>query len=382
MYARLLKKPLELNQSFFLFGPRGVGKTTWLKQTFSSDNCIYLDLLEPALYQSLLAMPARLENYITSTNKWIILDEIQRIPALLNEVHRLIESKQIKFILTGSSARSLRKKGVNLLAGRALIFHLYPLTATELKENFKLASSLLFGHLPSVFQVVDPKFFLQSYVQAYLKEEVLQEGLTRNIGNFSRFLEIASLSQGSVINFSEIAREAMIERKVVTGYFQILEDLLLAIRLPIFTKRTKRRMIMHHKFYFFDVGVFRSIRPQGLLDSNEEIEGPALETLCLQEILAINDYFDLNYQIYFWHTATGLEVDFILYGPKGFFAIEVKRTKNIHPKDLKGLNAFAKDFPEAKLILLYGGDHELQIENINIIPVEKALIDLKEILYP
>ncbi len=381
MYARLLRKPLTLNQSFFLFGPRGVGKTTWLKQIFTDKESIYLDLLEPVLYQTLLANPEKLQNYITSTDKWVILDEIQKIPMLLNEVHRLIENKKIKFILTGSSARSLRKKGVNLLAGRALLFHLYPLTTLELKNNFNLKQSLLYGHLPSVFQVVDPKTFLESYVQAYLKEEVLQEGLTRNIGGFARFLEVASFSQGSVINFSEIARETMIERKVVTGYFQILEDLLLAMRLPIFTKRAKRRMIKHHKFYFFDVGVYRTVRVKGILDSSEEIEGIALETLFLQEILALNDYFDLGYQVYFWRTSTGLEVDFILYGANKFLAIEVKRTKIIHPKDLKGLKAFAKDFPEAQLYLFYGGDHELKIEDITVIPIEKALINLKEILY-
>jgi len=380
MYSRLLKKPLELNTSFFLFGPRGTGKTTWLKQYLSPDTSIYLDLLEPALYQALLSKPERLESYISDSKKWIILDEIQKIPALLNEVHRLIENKKCKFILTGSSARSLRKKGVNLLAGRALMFHMYPLTATELGTSFDLQKSLQYGHLPAVYQHSHPKEFLKAYIQTYLKEEVLQEGLTRNIGNFVRFLETASFSQGAVLNMSEIAREAMVERKIIAGYFQILEDLLIGLRLPVFTKKAKRRMITHQKFYFFDVGIYRAIRPQGVLDGTEEIEGPSLETLCLQEISAINDYLNLEYQLYYWRTAQGMEVDLILYGPKGLIAIEVKRAQTIHTKALKGLKSFALEYPMAKLFLFYGGDHEQCIDNINIIPISKALKNLPNLL--
>lgn len=380
MYSRLLKKPLEIDNSFFLFGPRGTGKTTWLTHSLSSASSIYLDLLEPSLYQTLLSRPEKLESYITDVKKWIILDEIQKIPVLLNEIHRLIENKKYKFILTGSSARSLRKKGVNLLAGRALMFHMYPLTAVELGPNFDLQKSLQYGHLPAVYQHSHPKEFLKSYIQTYLKEEVLQEGLTRNMGNFVRFLETASFSQGSVLNISEIAREAMVERKIVASYFQILEDLLIGLRLPVFTRKAKRRMITHQKFYFFDVGVYRAIRPQGVLDGTEEIEGPSLETLCLQEILAINDYFNLEYQLYYWRTAQGMEVDFILYGPKGLMAIEIKRAQTIHTKSLKGLKAFAKEYPMAKLFLFYGGDHEQRMDNIHIIPVSKALKNLPNLL--
>ena len=374
MYSRLLKKPLETNQSFFLFGPRGTGKTTWLKNQLK--NSIYLDLLKPNLYQELLAHPENLTNFITHENSWIILDEIQKIPMLLNEVHRLIEAKNYRFILTGSSARSLRKKGTNLLAGRALLFHLYPLTVLELQTDFDLKKSLNYGHLPMVFKTKNPKEFLESYVQAYLKEEVLQEGLTRNIGNFFRFLEVASFSQGSVLSISEVAREAKVERKVVEGYFQIWEDLLIARRLPVFTKKAKRRLINHQKFYFFDVGVYRTIRPHGILDNAEEIDGSALETLFLQELTALNDYFGFDYQIFYWRTASQLEVDFVLYGPKGFIAIEIKRSRAVHSKDMHSLKAFAEDYPEAQLYLFYGGSEQQKIDDINVIPIEDALKNL------
>jgi predicted AAA+ superfamily ATPase len=379
MFSRLLKIPVDNNKSFFLFGPRGAGKTTWIKSIFSE--ALYFDLLEFDLYNDLLARPGRLENLIPpGFQNWIILDEIQRIPQLLNEVHRLIETFHYKFILTGSSARTLRKKGVNLLAGRALTYKMYPLTAVELGDSFCLKKSLAWGHLPSIPSEKNPNLFLKAYVQTYLREEVLQEGLTRNLGSFSRFLETASFSQGSVLNISEIARESGIERMRVTNYFSILEDLLLASLLPVFTRRAKRRMISHPKFYFFDVGIFRALRPMGPLDSPQEAEGPCLETLCFQELSAINDYYNYEYNLYYWRTSNGVEVDFILYGPKGLLAFEIKRSSRISKKDLNGLRLFANDYPEAKLYMLYGGSRQEYVNNISILPVEKALKELPAIL--
>lgn len=379
MFSRLLKIPVDNNKSFFLFGPRGTGKTTWIKSIFSE--ALYFDLLEFDLYNDLLARPGRLENLIPpGFQNWIILDEIQRIPQLLNEVHRLIETFHYKFILTGSSARTLRKKGVNLLAGRALTYKMYPLTAVELGDSFCLKKSLAWGHLPSIPSEKKPNLFLKAYVQTYLREEVLQEGLTRNLGSFSRFLETASFSQGSVLNISDIARESGIERMRVTNYFSILEDLLLASLLPVFTRRAKRRMISHPKFYFFDVGIFRALRPMGPLDSPQEAEGPGLETLCFQELSAINDYYNYEYNLYYWRTSNGVEVDFILYGPKGLLAFEIKRSSRISKKDLNGLRLFANDYPEAKLYMLYGGSRQEYVNNISILPVEKALKKLPAIL--
>lgn len=379
MFKRLLNIPLKTKKSFFLFGPRGVGKTTWLKQNLP--NALFINLLKSEPYNRLAANPGNIHQMIPPDyDSWIIIDEIQRIPELLNEVHDLIESKNHFFILAGSSARKLRRKGVNLLAGRALTYHMHPVTAVEQEDKLDIANSLYFGNLPSRFTEHDPKKYLKDYVQTYIREEVLQEGLTRNIGNFSRFLETASFSQASIVNISEIAREAGIERALAENYFSIIEDLLIGARLPVFTRKAKRKLISHHKFYYFDTGVFRAIRPAGPLDSDAEMNGPAMETLVFQELRAINDYMECDYQIYFWRTKNGLEVDFILFGPKGLIAIEVKNSPHVHPKTLRGLKEFKKDYPVAKCYLFYGGGTPLYFDDITVLPVEQALKTLDTLL--
>src|SRR3989338_4778392 len=377
MYSRLIESPKD--KSFFLFGPRGTGKTTWVKSKFT--NALYLDLLEAELFNDLLANPQRLENFIPKDfNDWIIIDEVQRIPELLNEIHRLIEKSKYKFILTGSSARKIRRKGVNLLAGRALSYHLYPLTAAELGEDFNLDHSLAYGHLPCVYTEKNPKAYFESYVKTYLEEEIQQEGFTRNLGAFSRFLEAGSFSQGSVLNISSVARDCSVERKVVENYFTILEDLLIAYRIPVFAKRAKRRLIVHPKFYFFDVGLYRTLRPTGPLDIPEEIGGHAFETLFLQELIAINAYLKSGYNIFYWMTSNNTEVDFILYGNKGILAFEIKRTAKVSSSMLKGLKAFQKDYPKAQTYFIYGGERILREGNIEILPIKDTLKKLPEIL--
>jgi predicted AAA+ superfamily ATPase len=378
MYSRLIKPPKA--KSFFLFGPRGTGKTTWVKSIFPK--AVYLDLLEAELFNDLLANPQRLENFIPKNfHDWIIIDEVQKVPELLNEIHRLIEKYKYKFILTGSSARKLKRKGPNLLGGRALTYSLHPLTAVELEKNFNLSHSLKFGHLPSVYIESDPKKYLESYVKTYLEEEVRQEGLTRNLSAFSRFLETASFSQGSVLNISSVSRECSIERKVVENYFTILEDLLIAYRLPVFLKRAKRRLVIHPKFYFFDVGIYRTLRPMGPLDAPEEVEGIAFETLFFQELLAVNDALDLGYTIYYWKTSNNnLEVDFVLYGSRGIYVFEIKRSGKASKQMLKGLKSFLKDYPMAKAYFIYGGKRRMRDETIDIIPLAKALQELPTIL--
>jgi predicted AAA+ superfamily ATPase len=377
MYSRIIFPPKD--KSFFLFGPRGTGKTTWVKTSFP--NAIFIDLLESEVYNDLLANPQRLEKFIPKDFKnWIIIDEVQRIPELLNETHRLIEKNHYRFVLTGSSARKLRTKGVNLLGGRALIYPFHQLTALELGKDFNLKHSLNFGQLPSVYKEDDPKAYLESYVKAYLREEVQQEGLTRNLGAFSRFLEAASFSQGAIVNTSSVARECGIERKVVENYFSILEDLLIGYKVPVFTKKAKRRMAAHQKFYFFDVGIYRTLRPSGPLDSPEEIEGMAIETLLFQELKAVNDCLKLGYDLYYWHTANRVEVDFILYGKRGLKAFEVKRTSRISESMLRGLRMFQKDYPSAKSYFIYGGKRRYYEGNITILPIEEALLKLSDIL--
>lgn len=377
MYKRLLQAPKR--KSFFLFGPRGTGKTSWVRKTFKK--ALYFDLLETNTFVDFSADPALLEELIPEGFKeWIIIDEVQKIPALLNEVHRLIEQKKYRFILTGSSARQLRKKGVNLLAGRALTYSMHPLTAMELKSHFDLNRSVKYGMLPSILTEDSPKEYLESYVKTYLKEEVLHEGITRNLSAFSRFLVAASFSQGAMLNISDVARDCGIERKTVMGYFDILEDLLLSYRLPVFSKRAKRKVVSHSKFYFFDVGVYRSLRPKGPLDSPEEIGGIALETLFFQHLLAINDYLKLGYEFFYWRTVSGTEVDFIAYGPKGILAFEVKRGAKHKPSDFHGLSEFKELYPMAKLFLINGSKRASKKGDVQILPFEQALKNLSKLM--
>lgn len=381
MYKRILNNPLKNRQSFFLFGARGTGKSFWIKSELK--NCILVDLLDSKFSFTLEANPSRLESLIPNNFKgWAVIDEIQKVPSLLDEVHRLIENKKYRFILTGSSARKLKRKGANLLAGRALTYRMYPFTVWELRNDFNLHKSLLYGHLPKIYDDKDlnPSEYLKSYVQNYLKEEVKQEGFSRNLGAFSRFLEAASFSQGSVLNINAVAREASVKQKTVEGYFDLLEDMLIAYRIPVFTKRAKRKLVSHPKFYFFDTGIYRAIKPKRILDTKEEIDGVCLETLVLQELIALNQYFELGYEIYYWRTKHGVEVDFVLYGEKKLVAIEVKRANKIHPGDLNGLKAFKDEYKIAEAYLFYTGKENLFIDDIKIIPVEKALKDLKSLI--
>ena len=375
----MLAAPPKGDQSFFLFGPRGTGKTTWLKQQFP--DALYLDLLDHALYLDLLTRPQRLRDLIPPRHdEWIVLDEVQRVPLVLNEIHRLIETEQRRFILTGSSARSLRRRGVNLLAGRARTHHMYPLTAVEMGSDFTLERALVHGQLPSVHTQPDPDRYLASYVESYLRQEIIEEGRTRNLATFSRFLESASFSQAALLNVAEVAREVGVDRKTAAGYFDLLEDLLIAARVPIFTRRAKRRMTTHPKFFLFDAGVYRTIRPTGPLDSPEEIDGAALETLVYQELRAYIAYRALDLKLFTWRTGSGAEVDFVAYGGDGLFAIEVKRRGRIRSADLQGLTQFKADYPVARCVLLFGGDRREYRNGIELLPMSEALADPTAVL--
>lgn len=377
MYSRIIIPPKA--KSFFLFGPRGTGKTTWVKSAFPK--AAYIDLLEAELFNDLTANPQRLSNFIPLDFKdWVIIDEVQRIPDLLHEVHRLIDTKKYRFILTGSSPRKLKRKGPNLLAGRALTLSMHPLSIAELADDFRLEHSLRYGQLPSVYMEADPKKYLEAYVRTYLEEEIRQEGLTRNLSAFARFLEAAGFSQGSILNISSVARECHVERKVVESYFSILEDLMVGYRIPIFSKKAKRRLVVHPKFYFFDVGVYRTLRPMGPLDAPEEVDGIALETLFLQELIALNSAFDFGYKIFYWRTSNGREVDFVLYGPKGMLSFEIKRTSRITSAMLGGLKSLSADYPMAKTYFVYTGNRRMHEAKIEIVPVWEILKNLKTLL--
>ncbi len=364
-------------QSYFLFGPRGTGKSTWLQNRYPE--ALYIDFLMPDVFREFSARPERLFHLIEGqTRTTVIVDEVQKVPQILSVVHQMIQKgKELKFILTGSSARKLKRSGANLLGGRAVLRTMHPFMAGELGTRFNLKHALSEGMLPIVCHAADPADVLRTYASLYLKEEVQMEGLTRNVGNFARFLESVSFSHGSVLNTSEVSRECQVSRKTVEGYIEILEDLLLAFRLPVFSKRAKRHIVQHPKFYYFDAGVFRSLRPSGPLDKPEEIDGAALEGLIAQHLRAFCAYDSNDYQMYFWRTKSGTEVDFVLYGTKGIIAVEVKRTAQIKNSDLAGLKAFKEDYPEARLFLIYGGKEYLKIGDIYYISCEDWLLKLK-----
>jgi len=360
--------------SYFLFGPRGTGKTTWLKQ-----NCKFglsIDLLEPGSYRRYKARPERLRELAEGNpdKKIVIIDEVQKVPELLDVVHILIEEKpERQFILTGSSARKIKQKGVDLLGGRAVIRSLHPFMASELKDKFDLERSLKFGLIPLIMSAPDPEDTLNAYIAFYLKEEVQMEGLVRNIGNFARFLEAISFSHGSILNISNVARECEVERKTVQGYIEVLYDLLMAYSLPVFSKKAKRAVIQHPKFFLFDPGVFRTLRPGGPLDRPGEMEGPALEGLVAQHLRAWIDYSQSSCRLYYWRTKAGTEIDFVIYGKEGFWALEVKNTRNVRKNDLRPLKTFQHDYPECNPLFVYRGKEKLLIDNILCVPCETFL---------
>ena len=364
--------------SFFLFGPRGTGKSTFVHQHFK--NAIYIDLLDPERVRSFSAMPERLKEVIEAQpeSRFIVVDEVQRVPELLSVVHSLIEAKKgWTFVLTGSSARKLKRTGIDLLGGRALLYTMYPFMAGELGRHFNFDRALLHGLLPVVVASENPMEVLRSYAALYLREEVQMEGLVRNIGNFSRFLEAISFSHASVLNMSNVARECEVERKVVEGYVGILEDILLGWRLPVFTKRAKRELAVHPKFYLFDTGVFRSLRPKGPLDRVEEIEGQAIEGLVAQHLRAWAAYSRGKRELFYWRTRSGVEVDFVVYAPEGIWALEVKNARKIHPVDLRGLRSFKEEYPNSKALFLYRGKERIVKERILCLPCVEFIRELR-----
>ncbi len=373
--SRFFKPP---KQSFFLFGPRGTGKSLWAKNSFK--DTLWVDLLDPETFRIYSSRPEHLRELIEGNpdKKSVVIDEVQKAPTLLSLVHSLIEEKRgLQFILTGSSSRKLKRAGVDLLAGRALLKTMHPFMASELAGKFELRRALEYGLLPLVWSAENPIDVLKAYVGLYLKEEVQMEALVRNIGNFGRFLEAISFSHASVLNLSNVARDCEVERKTAEGYLTILEDLLLAFKLPIFTKRAKRKTAAHAKFYFFDAGVFRSLRPQGPLDSIPETEGAALEGLVVQHLRAWNAYRGEANTLYYWRTQAGTEVDCVIYGKDGLWAFEVKNSPKVRPQDLRALRSFSEDYPQAKTVLIYRGSKKLKVNKVLCLPCEEFLKQLR-----
>jgi predicted AAA+ superfamily ATPase len=375
-YPRLLSRP---RSSFFLFGPRGVGKSTWTREKLAGAHRI--DLLDEGLYHSLLADASLFAAELNALPResWVVVDEIQRLPSLLNEVHRFIEERGLRFALLGSSARKLKAAGTNLLAGRALRKQMFPLTPQELGADFDLESVLRFGSLPLVWQADDRRATLLAYVQTYLREEIRAESIVRNLPGFARFLPVAALFHGQVINIAGIARDAGTARTTVDGYIEILEDTLLASRLRAYEARLRVRERKHPKLYWIDPGIVRAVKKQ--LDApGAEERGHLLEGWIHTLLRCYAEERSLFDEIYYWAPAQArqLEVDFLLQRGRELLAIEVKTSPRLQPTQLAGLSAIGELPKVVRRILVYGGTRRLKTPGgIEVWPLANFLAALE-----
>ena len=348
--SRILAPP---RSSFFLFGPRGTGKSTWLKQQFPSARRI--DLLDEGLYQELLARPGLFAELIAAEKNqaWVIVDEVQRLPNLLNEVHRAIEDRRLRFALSGSSTRKLKRAGVNLLGGRAARLTMFPFLPEELGARFHLSDALQTGTLPLVVADLEPETALARYSQSYLRDEIQAEALARNIPGFARFLPVAALFHAQVLNVSSLARDAGVQRTTVNDYLEILEDTLLGFRLPAWEAKARVRERRHPKLYWVDPGVVRAIKRQRGPVAAEEA-GPLFEGLVAMMLRAYGEHRGAFEEMRYWASNT-LEVDFVLSRGKRLIAVEAKVSARLRDEDLKGLRALAALPDLERKILVYRG---------------------------
>ena len=368
MFTRELNK---IETSAFLLGPRGTGKSTWIQENYKDSTVVY-DLLNTTELIRLSRDPSLLyqETAHLPSGSWVIVDEIQKVPALLNEVHRIIEEKKIRFILSGSSARKLRESGVNLLAGRALTYNLFPLVSKEVGFELDLDKQIAFGMLPSSFLAANPKKYLQAYTETYLKEEIREEALTRNFGNFARFLEIAARQNGQLTNTTAIARDSGVARQTVQGYFDILIDTLIGYWLEPWKLKRTTKQVSHPKFYFFDSGVVRALSGRLPYPATPEELGPLFECFIINEIRAYLHYTELDYPLYFWRSQSGVEVDILLETSKGYVAIELKNGVRWEKKFNRGMHRLSEEFDKNKVTCfgVFMGDRQLMIDNVMVYP--------------
>lgn len=353
-----------------LIGPRGTGKSTWIRENFK-DVRTY-NLLDSSEALRLSREPSLLfkENETLAPDSWVIVDEVQKVPELLNEVHRLIEERHLRFVLSGSSARKLRSKGVNLLAGRAVLTNFFPLVSAEVNFAFSDTRHLTFGTLPRAFLADRPQGFLKTYANLYLREEIKEEALTRNIGAFSRFLEVAARQNGRITNVSNIARDAQVARQTVEGYFEILVDTLIGSWLPAWKLRRATKQVAHPKFYFFDTGVCRVLSGRLPYPPTTEETGILFETWLLHELRAYLSYSELDYPLSYWSSHDGVEVDFFLETQDGYLAVEVKSTPHWQSVFNRGLLRLRNELGASKVrcIGVYQGPREAQFDGVNVFP--------------
>ncbi|MBI2090069.1 MAG: ATP-binding protein [Deltaproteobacteria bacterium] len=346
MFKRLLALPAPGHQTFFLWGPRQTGKTTLLRATYP--DAFWIDLLKADEFRRYLQNPELLREQLAARDsvRQVVIDEVQKVPQLLDEVHWLHERQAVRFALCGSSARKVKRGQANLLGGRAVRYELHGLTAREIGKEFNLNRMLNHGYLPTIYLSDRPRPLLEGYVGDYLKEEVAAEGLVRNLPVYSEFLNMAALSDTELVNFSTIARDCGVSSHTIKGYFQILEDTLLGRWLPAYTKRPKRRVIAAPKFYFADIGVVNHLARRGDLHPGSELYGKAFENWVFHELAAHNAYSGAFAKLSYWRLTSGNEVDFIVNDMEA--AIEAKATAKVTSDHLKGLRAVAEDHPRIK----------------------------------
>ncbi len=375
MLPRRLPPP---DDSFFLLGARGTGKTTWIQQHFA--HATHYDLLLSSESLRLSRDPSlfRAECLARPHGEWIVVDEIQRVPALLDEVQHLMTKKRQRFVLSGSSARKLRRSGVNLLAGRAETRNMFPLVSTEAGDERDLDETLTQGMLPLAVTRARPAAFLRSYCDVYLREEVQAEALVRQIGPFARFLEVAARMNGQTANVAGVARDAGIARQTAQEFFQILVDTLLATWLPAWKLKRAVKQVVHPKLYLFDAGVARHLAGNAHLPLQAEERGFLLETFLLHELRAFLHYSDLHYPIAYWKTHDGTEIDFVIEGPKGLIAIEVKSAARWDPRWNAGFGKLRAARP--KLVAatwgVFTGERPLVQDGVHVLPWRQFLARL------
>jgi predicted AAA+ superfamily ATPase len=372
-FSRYLSiKPLLKHSSLFLFGPRQTGKTSYLKEIFPTAK--FYNLLDQRTFRQLSAYPEELRQTLNKTDRLVIVDEVQKLPVLLDEVQDLIEQdKELRFILTGSSARKLMSGRANLLGGRALLCKMHPLVYPEF-DTHDLDRRLCFGSLPAVYLSEIPEELLDAYAGTYLREEIQAEGIARNIGSFARFLQVAALTNGQVVNFSKVGSDAQVAPRTVQNYYEVLTDTLIGTLLPPFQLKNTRKAISTPKFYFFDIGVVNSLKGQFSIAPKTAEYGQALEHLIFCELQAYLDYNRFKNKLSFWRTHTGLEVDFIV---GNSLAIEVKASARVRDTDLSPLRTLSAETKLSQRLVVSNEPLErITSDGIRIMPVESFLTNL------
>ena len=349
MYNRIFDIENRLDEGMFLFGARQVGKSTLLKQRFPQ--AVYIDLLNSDLRKRFKQSPALFKEMLVKypAETLVIVDEIQKVPELLNEVHSLMAYHGLFFILSGSSARKIKKSGANQLGGRAIPEALYPLVSAEITD-YDLDRAIQNGMIPRHYTVQNAKNRIKAYVTLYLKEEIIEEAAVRNVDDFERFMEVAAISDGEIINYENIATDCGVSANTVKSYFQILYDSLIGYEIPAYRKVIKRRLTQAPRFYYFDVGVANYLMHRHQLEPGTPEYGHAFEHLVMQEIIAYLGYKGELHQLSYWHAYTGEEVDAVIGDAR--IAIEMKSTEDVQRKHLSGLKDFSEEHPDAKLILV------------------------------